>query len=166
MVPVFGSLCRMSLLIEDPLVRAAASSSTYAWLPFGAALILVLAARWLNLVWIGSYADYYREHYNNSIPTDDQLLAGAEWAVDVATAIPNCVLTLIGIILLDLPIAPQLIAVTCIVVVVLLFVAALVVARSQQLTEERRTLRNFYSPLDWIQITLNLSGLVVAIVLR
>ena len=52
-----------------------------------------------------------------------------------------------------------------IIVVVLLFCVTLVFARRQDLTEERRTLRNLYSPLGWIQIALNLSGLIAAIVL-
>ena len=145
--------------------HVAMSSSTYAWLPFGAAVILVLAAPWLNLVWTGSYTDYYSRHYKNPIPTSDQLLAGAEWAVDVACAIPNCVLTLIGLVLLQPRIPSQFITVTCIIVVVLLFCVTLFFARRQNLTEERRTFRDFYSPLGWIQIVLNLSGLIVAILL-
>lgn len=142
-----------------------ASSSTYAWLPFAAALVLVLTAPWLNLVWIAGYADYYGKHYTNPIPTSGQLLAGAEWAVDMASTIPNCVLTLIGLVLLRPQISSQFITVTCIVVVVLLFCVTLFFARRQSLTEERRTLRNLYSPLGWIQILLNFSCLILAIVL-
>lgn len=140
------------------------STSIYAWLPFGAALVLVLAAPSLNLLWSGYYTEYYAKNYKNPIPTKGQLRAGAEWAVDVASAMPNCALTLIGVILLDPPISPQFIAVVCVIVVIVVLGVTLSVARDQDLTEQRRTPWNRYSLLDWIQILLNLAGLIVAII--
>lgn len=142
----------------------AASTSAYAWLPFGAALVLVLAAPSLNLLWSGYYNAYYKENYENPYPIRGQLQAGAEWAVDVASAVPNCALTLIGVILLDPPISAQFIAVVCLVVVIVVFGVTLSVAHNQDLTERRRTLRNRYSLLGWLQIFLNLAGLIVAII--
>lgn len=156
----------MSLATKDTRALTATSSRAYAWLPFAAALCLVVTGPFLNSVWTSSYREYYSFNFPNSDPPVEQLRAGAEWAVDVASAIPNCVLTLVGLVFLDLPVAPQIMVVTCVLFVVVLFTVTLYVSHRRMLTAEDRTFRNLYSPLGWLEILLNLAGLVTALALR
>jgi hypothetical protein len=152
----------------DSLGRdAALTSGEYAWLPFVAALAIILAAPWFfNLAWSPSYDAYYRKYYSNPNPTHGQLLAGAEWAVEIAGSVPNGALTLIGIVMLGLPISTPILVVVCILVALLLWGVALREAHRQRLTEVRRTVWNRYSRLTWVQVALNVAGLVIALVLQ
>lgn len=147
--------------MDMPTSDAQLHSDPYAWIPFAAAILIALTSRLTNQLWTGIYDKYYSDLYANPNPTKGQLRYGAEWAVDVSTSLPSYFLTLVGVVLLNPNVPPQILGVLCLGVLLLLMFFTLMAARRQSLTAVKRTGWRYYSPLAYMQMALNLLGLLL-----
>ncbi len=133
------------------------------WLPFAAALLLLLLAPAIDQLWKRSFRRFYESLPIVDIKTPQHLLSAATWATDIAQAVPSTVLTLIGISLLISDASTGIFGAVMVMTTVLMFIPVILVATDTEHLHdyaERRCL--LWTRLQLLQMATNALGIMVA----
>ena len=137
-----------------------------AWIPFAAAAGLQALSPATDTLWKAPFARFYASLPTLDTKTPAHLASAASWASDIAQALPSAALTGIGVVSLFEKSRGPILAIVAILGLLLIFVAIIYVANNTAHLhdyDEKRWL--LWSPLQWLQFTLNIAGVTVAVVL-